>query len=55
MKPLWVNRKGIITEGELKGKEGLVVGFDSTVDEATIKIDDVSHVLISSDYIHQEE
>lgn len=55
MKPLWVNRKGIITEGEFKGKEGLVVAFDSTIDQAKVKFDDVSFVIISSDYIEQED
>lgn len=54
MKPLWVNKKGTITEGELKGREGLVVGFDSTIDKATIELDDKTHVTISSDYIDQD-
>jgi hypothetical protein len=54
MKPLCVNQKGVITEGILKGKEGLVVGFDSVEDRATIKLDEITFVEISSDYIHQE-
>lgn len=55
MKPLWVNRKALITEGILKGKEGMVVGFNSEEDRATIQLDEITFVEISSDYIQQEE
>jgi hypothetical protein len=52
---LWINRKALITEGVLKGKEGLVVGYDSEEDRATIKLDEITFVEISSNYIQQEE
>ena len=55
MKKLYVNQKGVITEGILKGKEGLVVGFDSIEDKATIQLDEITFVEISSDYIRQED
>jgi hypothetical protein len=55
MKPVLVNRKALITEGILKGKEGLVVGFDSIEDRVIIKLDEITLVGISSDYIKQED
>lgn len=55
MKPLWVNRMGEISEGALKGISGKVVAFDSAEDEATIQVDDITYVQISSDYVLQSE
>lgn len=54
MKLIWINQKAIITEGVLKGKEGLVVGFDSEEDIVTIKLDEITFIQISSDYVKQE-
>lgn len=55
MKPTVVNRMAMITSGTLKGFKGLVVAFDSTTDEALIKLeDDVTYVTVSSEAINQE-
>ncbi|ARC67304.1 MULTISPECIES: KOW motif-containing protein [Bacillus subtilis group] len=54
MKPLYVNREGKILEGKFKGLTGTVVAFDSEEDIATISVDDdISRIIISSDYIEQ--
>lgn len=55
MKPLFINRKALITEGILKGKKGLVVGFDSIEDRVIIQLDEITLVGISSEYVQQEE
>ncbi|MBU5262027.1 hypothetical protein [Bacillus atrophaeus] len=53
MKPLFVNREGKILEGKFKGLTGTVVAFDSEEDIAKIKVDDISSIIVSSDYIEQ--
>jgi hypothetical protein len=55
MKPLWVNRIGTINTGILKGTSGLVVAFDSIEDEATLALDEITSITISSDYIDQPD
>jgi hypothetical protein len=46
---------GIITRGILKGYEGLLVGFDSTEDEAILQFDTDTFVYIKSDMIEQHD
>ncbi|MED4883081.1 hypothetical protein [Bacillus smithii] len=55
MKPLWVNKEGIINRGVLKGFKGTVVGFDSETDKAKIKLDNETIVNLSSEMIDQDE
>lgn len=54
MKPLWVGREAIITKGVLKDKKGMVVSFDSELDLASIQLDEITFVSLSSEYLIQE-
>lgn len=55
MKPLWVNRAATITQGILSGYVGRVVAFDSEKDKATVELDKDTHVVVSSEHLHQSE
>ncbi len=54
MKRVFVNRDAKITVGELRGKSGLVIGFDSEKDEVEIEVDGNTTITTSSDNIVQE-
>lgn len=53
MKPLCVTKTGVITDGILKGISGLIVAFDSEQDKVIIKLDKITYVQISSDFVYQ--
>ncbi|WP_165797680.1 hypothetical protein [Heyndrickxia sporothermodurans] len=54
MKVTTVNKDAVITDGVLKGTKGRVVAFDSIEDEVTIRLDEITCVQISSDFINQD-
>lgn len=55
MKPLWINRDGVIIRGVLEGHTGKVVAFDNEKDKAILKFDEETFVTVSSEMIWQDE
>lgn len=53
IKQLKVNSTCTINYGILKGCLGLIVGYNCLEDEVIIQIDDVTQVIIASEYVNQ--
>lgn len=53
MKSIIVNRNAKIISGTLKDKEGLVVGFESHINEVWIQLDEDTTALVKSEMIVQ--
>ena len=49
-----VNANAVITEGVLKGQTGLVVGYDSDINEVWISLDADTTVLVKAEMIEQK-
>lgn len=53
MKPLVINKEGVILYGALEGHVGKVVAFDSEQDKAILEFDKETFVTVSSEMIEQ--
>ncbi len=53
MKKMIVGKDGVINKGVMKGIEGRIVSFDNEKDIVLIRLDDITYISISSDYVDQ--
>lgn len=53
MKSVWILAPADIKVGVLKGQKGKVVGFDSSLQEVEIELDDYTTVVMKPEHIDQ--